>query len=166
MSCCWSFAKLCIIKFNQMRALSDAAEIMLKSNGSLHIGQNNPVTCYKHLQNTQGHTVSTRAKSYREAPCFQFTAAEHQGYIVLRKVSDYVCHPNVHMTPGEWFILSKTHCVAHFGSQLREQAGSATGHNGAPFAKYLAITDSGVARAFVFSLQQTAMTTSTDITKA
>lgn len=105
-------------------------------------------------------TVSAWANSYWGESCLQFTPGANQGYIVLRKkVSDYVCHPNEHMTPGEWppQAHSLSHCVAHFGFQLREWAGSVTGHRGAPFPKYLAITDWKVTEAFVFGLQETAI---------
>ena len=41
---------------------------------------------------------------------------------MLSKVSDYVYHPNSHMTPGEW-PQSSSHCEAYVGFQLKNKTG-------------------------------------------
>ena len=56
---------------------------------------------------TRGHCIHTNtggawANSYWGEPCIRFPPGADHGHIVLRKVSDYVYHPNVHTTPGEW----------------------------------------------------------------
>lgn len=51
---------------------------------------------------THAHWVAWAwVDSYWEEPCLQFTPGANWGHIVLKKVSDYINHPKVHMTPGE-----------------------------------------------------------------